>query len=122
MTGTRFAARNRTPSRAESLKLINVTKDAERDGCWMTVKEVSGKLHSVTTVQTVFTGLVPRLAPRKGFSENSLAALPRESASERTILRSSGTFDPLHEFDQWSNLAGTVNGRNRCLLEPLGQV
>jgi len=62
--------------------------------------------------------LDPRLAPRKGFSENSLAALPRESASERTILRSSGTFDPLHEFDQWSNLAGTVNGRNRCLLEP----
>ena len=91
MTGTRFAARNRTPSRAESLKLINVTKQAELD---------------------------PRLAPRIGFSENSLAALPRESASERTILRSSGTFDPLHEFDQWSNLAGTVNGRNRCLLEP----
>jgi hypothetical protein len=51
--------------------------------------------------------LDPRLAPRKGFSENCLAAFPRESASERTILRSSGTFDPLHEFDQWSNLAGT---------------
>ena len=59
-----------------------------------------------------------RLAPRKDFAGNSLAALPRESASERTILRSSGTFDPLHEFDQWSNLAGTVNGRNRCLLVP----
>ena len=60
MTGTRFAARNRTPCRAESLKLINVTKHAERDGSrrWTAVKEVSGKLHSVTTVQTVFTGLI----------------------------------------------------------------
>ena len=61
MTGTRFAARNRTPtSRAESLKLINVTKHEERDGfrCWTAVKEVSGRLHSVTTVQTVFTGLI----------------------------------------------------------------
>ena len=62
MTGTRFAARNRTPSRAESLELINVTKHAERDGfrCWTAVKEVlvSRKLHSVTTVQTVFTGLI----------------------------------------------------------------
>ena len=60
MTGTTFAACNRTPSRAESLKLINVTKHAERDGFsrWTSVKEVSGKLHSVTTVQTVFTGSV----------------------------------------------------------------
>ena len=61
MTGTHFAARNRTPSLAdsESLKVINVTKHAERDGFrrWTAVKEVSGKLHSVTTVQTVFTGL-----------------------------------------------------------------
>ena len=60
MTGTRFAARNRTPSRAESLELINVTKHAERHGflCWTAVKEVSGRLHSVTTVQTVYTGLI----------------------------------------------------------------
>ena len=58
MTGKRLAARNHTSSCAESLKLINVTKHAERDGCWTTVKEVSGKLHSVTTVQTVFTGLI----------------------------------------------------------------
>jgi hypothetical protein len=45
LSGTRFAApiRNRTPSRAESLKLINVTKHAERDGFrrWTAVKEVS---------------------------------------------------------------------------------
>jgi hypothetical protein len=66
------------------------------------------------------TLLDSRLAPRKDFAENSLATLPRESALERTILHSSETFDPLHEFDQWSNLAGTVNGRNRCLLEPSG--
>jgi hypothetical protein len=67
VTGTRFAARNRTPCRAESLKLINVTKHEERDGFrrWtavIPVKEISRKLprglHSVTTVQTVFTGLI----------------------------------------------------------------
>jgi len=62
VAGTHFAARNRTPSRAdsESLKVINVTKHAERDGfCrWTAVKEVSRKLHSVTTVQTVYTGLI----------------------------------------------------------------
>ena len=67
MTGTRFAARNRTPSRAKSPKLINVAKHAERDGSrrWTAVKEVSRKLHSVTTLssqckalQTVLTGLM----------------------------------------------------------------
>jgi len=64
VTGIRFAARNRTPCRAESHKLINVTKHEDRDGFrrWTAVKEVSRKLprglHSVTTVQTVFTGLI----------------------------------------------------------------
>ena len=79
MTGTRFAARNRTPRRAESLKLINVTKHAERngfpisslDGCERGIWEAALCDHSANGVYWahLIKGalLDPRLAPRKGF-------------------------------------------------------